>query len=65
VTGGREAAVMRVNFLFVVGALVLLAGCGGLPYSDPYGSPDTSRKADCERAGGYWHDRPAVCEPRR
>ena len=56
---------MRLNVLFVVGALVLLAGCGGLPYSDPYGSPDTSRKADCERAGGYWHDRPAVCEPRR
>ena len=50
-----------------VGALSLLAGCGGLPYSDPYGaSPETSAKYECERAGGSWHSRTAICEyPRR
>ncbi len=54
---------MKTKILLVLGALTLLAGCGGLPYSDPYGSsPETSAKSDCERAGGTWHSIPAVCE---
>jgi hypothetical protein len=53
---------MRTKILLVLGALTLLAGCGGLPYSDPYASPDTSSKADCERRGGVWHSTVAVCE---
>jgi hypothetical protein len=50
------------NALIALGALFLLAGCGGMRHSDPYASPDTSTKADCEAAGGYWHSIPAVCE---
>ena len=46
----------------LVALLGAVAGCGGVPYSDPYASPDTSGKADCERAGGYWHGTTAVCE---
>ena len=55
---------MRLHILLVLTALTLLAGCGGLPYSDPYGSPNTSKKADCERYGGYWHALLDVCESR-
>jgi len=50
------------TLVLLLALLGVLAGCGGAPYSDPYASPDTSRKADCERAGGYWHSNPAVCE---
>lgn len=64
VTSGREAARMRLHILLVLTVLTLLVGCGGLPYSDPYGSPDTSKKADCERYGGIWHALLAVCESR-
>jgi len=47
-------------------ALVLLAGCGGMAYSDPYASPDFSQGSQCERNGGYWNSTAAVCEaPRR
>ena len=58
---------MKTMMFAVLGAVMLLAGCGGVPYSDPYGaSPETSAKYECERAGGFWHSRPAVCEyPRR
>ena len=58
---------MMTKVLLVLGALMLMVGCGGVPYSDPYGaSPETSAKASCERNGGYWHSVPAVCEsPRR
>jgi hypothetical protein len=52
---------MRIVAL-VLGAAALLAGCGGVPYSDPYGSPDFAGQAQCERIGGHWHGRPAVCE---
>jgi len=52
---------MRTVMMLLV-ALVVVAGCGGVPYSDPYASPDTSGKADCERAGGSWHATTAVCE---
>jgi hypothetical protein len=57
----------RTKIALLLGAVVLLASCGGVPYSDPYGaSPQTSAKWECERAGGYWHSIPAVCEyPRR
>jgi hypothetical protein len=52
--------------ILLVGASAVLAGCGGIPYSDPYASPDTSLKSDCERRGGYWHPVASVCEyPRR
>jgi hypothetical protein len=51
---------MRVIMLVL--ALGLVAGCGGVPYSDPYASPDFSQQAQCERAGGYWNSRGAVCE---
>jgi hypothetical protein len=66
VTTVKEIVVMK-KILLLVGALTLLAGCGGLPYSDPYGaSPETSAKYECERRGGIWHSVPAVCEyPRR
>jgi hypothetical protein len=50
------------RFILLFGALALLAGCGGMQYSDPYASPDMSSKAQCERDGGYWHSTPAVCE---
>lgn len=53
---------MRIKLLLIVGAFMALAGCGGLPYSDPYASPDISKQAECERSGGYWHSTPAVCE---
>ncbi len=58
---------MRKKLGLVLGAVLLLAGCGGVPYSDPYGaSPETSAKDSCERNGGSWHSVPAVCEyPRR
>ena len=50
--------------LFVAAAT--LAGCGGIPYSDPYASPDFSKKDECERAGGRFHHTTSVCEyPRR
>ena len=55
---------MRLYLLLVLTALTLLAGCGGLPYSDPYGSPDTTKMAHCERGGGIWRATPAVCEYR-
>lgn len=44
----------------------VLAGCGGIPYSDPYASPSVSKKDECERRGGIWHPVTSVCEyPRR
>ena len=52
---------MRTVMLLLI-TLAVVAGCGGVPSSDPYASPDTSRKADCERAGGSWHAATAVCE---
>jgi|RhiMethySRZTD1v2_1073278.scaffolds.fasta_scaffold5177467_1 hypothetical protein len=63
----EEIVVMKTRIVLLLGALSLLTGCGGLPYSDPYGaSPETSAKYECERAGGSWHSRTAVCEyPRR
>jgi ABC-type glycerol-3-phosphate transport system substrate-binding protein len=34
---------MTTKLLLTLAALAVLAGCGGLPYSDPYGaSPETS-----------------------
>ena len=58
---------MTTKIALGLAALLLIAGCGGVPYSDPYGaSPQTSAKWECERAGGVWHSTPAVCEyPRR
>ena len=50
------------RFILLLGALAVLAGCGGVPYSNPYASPDTSSQRDCELSGGYWHSSPAVCE---
>ena len=61
-TAAKETAVMRTKILLLLGALMLLAGCGGLPYSDPYASPDSSQQAQCERSGGTWHSQTAVCE---
>ena len=52
---------MRIMAL-ILGAVIALAGCGGVPYSDPYGSPDLAGQRQCERIGGFWHGRPAVCE---
>ena len=46
----------------ILGLVIVLAGCGGVPYSNPYASPDFSQRAECERSGGYWHSSPAVCE---
>ena len=40
----------------------IVSGCGGVPYSNPYASPDTLSQRDCELSGGYWHSSPAVCE---
>jgi hypothetical protein len=61
----EDVAVMK-KLAIVLGAAALLTGCGGLPYSDPYASPDLSQKTECERNGGYWHSTPAVCDyPRR
>ena len=52
---------MRLTVL--IGAVaIILAGCGGVPYSDPYASPSTAQKADCERTGGTWHSTAAVCD---
>ena len=53
---------MTMKVLLVLGALVLLAGCGGLPYSNPYASPDLSQQAECERDGGHWNSVAAVCD---
>jgi hypothetical protein len=52
---------MKIAMLLVL-ALGVLAGCGGVPYSNPYASPDTSQQADCERRAGYWNPNAAVCE---
>ena len=51
-----------MRIVVLIGALALVVGCGGVPYSDPYASPDFSQKAQCERAGGYWNSTAAVCE---
>ena len=48
------------KLVLALGALVLLAGCGGVPYSDPYAS-----KGGCEREGGTWHSTTAVCTPKK
>jgi hypothetical protein len=66
-TAVKETVVMNTRIVVVLAALLVLAGCGGVPYSDPYGaSPQTSAKYECERAGGFWHSIPAVCEyPRK
>ena len=55
---------MRIVGVVVVllGLSALLAGCGGIPYSNPYASPDVSQRAECERAGGFWHPTLSVCE---
>ena len=52
---------MRMLVMALV-ALALTTGCGGVPYSNPYASPDFSQRAQCERAGGYWNPNAAVCE---
>ena len=51
-----------MRIVLLLGALGLVVGCGGLPYSDPYASPDFSQQARCERDGGYWNPNAAVCE---
>ena len=53
---------MKRTLLLVIGAVALLAGCGGVPYSDPYASPDFSQAAQCDRDGGYWNRTANVCE---
>jgi hypothetical protein len=59
--GGRDPMrIVRAALLCGVG--VVLAGCGGIPYSNPYASPDVSQRADCERSGGVWHSNLSVCE---
>ena len=40
------------TFVLAFAVLALLAGCGGVPYSNPYASPDTSSQRDCELSGG-------------
>jgi len=50
------------TIVLLLAVLAAVAGCGGVPYSDPYASPDTSRKADCDRVGGYWNPNANVCE---
>ena len=50
------------TIVLLLAVLAAAAGCGGVPYSDPYASPDTSRKADCDRVGGYWNPNANVCE---
>ena len=52
--------------VLLLGVSAALAGCGGLPYSDPYASPDLSKQDECLRRGGVWHTTASVCEyPRR
>ena len=54
---------MRRTLLLVMGALILLAGCGGVPYSDPVSaSPDTSAPFWCDRSGGRWRPELGLCE---
>ena len=53
---------MTRMLLLVIGAVALLAGCGGAHYADPYASPDFSRAAQCDRDGGYWNRTANVCE---
>jgi predicted small lipoprotein YifL len=52
---------MRTIALLLV-MLGAIAGCGSVPASGPYASPDTSRQADCDRVGGYWNPNAHVCE---
>ena len=52
---------MKTAMLLLV-ALGLVVGCGGVPYSDPFASPDTSQQRDCANRGGYWNPNAAVCE---
>ena len=54
---------MTAAISLLLGALLLLAGCGGVSYSDPHGaSPYTSAQSECERSNGVWHPSLAVCE---
>jgi hypothetical protein len=50
----------NARVILLLGAVALLAGCGGLPYPDPY---VTSPQAECERNGGFWHANLGICEP--
>jgi hypothetical protein len=61
-TATEDVAVMKSTLVLILGAVALLAGCGGLPYSDPYASPDFSQQAECERAGGHWNTTASVCD---
>jgi hypothetical protein len=49
---------MKITALLILG-LTMLAGCGGVPYSDPFAT-----KAGCEHDGGTWHSTTAVCMPK-
>ena len=51
---------MKRTIVLVLGTMMLVTGCGGVPYSDPYAS-----KGGCEREGGTWHAQTAVCMPKR
>ena len=52
---------MRVVIVWLLGTAVL-AGCAGLRSADPYPSPEFSRKGECERTGGAWHEIPSTCK---
>jgi len=51
---------MKSTLLLVLSALMMLAGCGAVPFSDPFAT-----KAGCERDGGTWHSTTAVCMPKK
>ena len=49
---------MRTRLVLILGALFVLAGCGGVSSA----TPTLSRAGECERNGGYWHPALNVCE---
>jgi hypothetical protein len=51
---------MKSTLWLVLAVVMVFAGCGGVPYSDPYAT-----KAGCERDGGTWHSTTAVCMPKK
>jgi hypothetical protein len=61
-TAAEDVAVMKRTLLVVIGAVALLAGCGGVTAPDPYASPNFSQAAQCDRDGGYWNRTASVCE---